>query len=81
MLAVLYIDFKIMFKQYATLAQKVNINNKKVYIFCDKEKKICGGKKAKNNAIAIIIILILSIFANNFKFKLIFLKRLTYKKR
>jgi len=52
----------------------VDINNKKVYISRDKEKKTRNGKKAKNNTIAITIILILLIFANNSKPKLTFLK-------
>jgi len=59
----------------------MDINNKKVYIFRNKKRKTRSSKKTKNNTIATTIILTLSISANNSKPKLIFLKRLTYKKR
>ena len=63
-----------MFEQYTILAQKININNKKVYTFYNKEKETRNNKKTKSNTITITIILILLIPANNPKFKSIFPK-------
>jgi len=58
----------------------VDINNKKVYIFRNKEKKTYSKKKVKNDNIITANILTLSASANN-KPKLIYLKQFTYKKR
>ena len=52
----------------------MDINNKKVYVFRNKEKKTCNSKKTKGNTAIIIIILTLLVPANNLKPKSTFLK-------
>ena len=59
----------------------MDINNKKVYIFRDKEKTIYNSKKIKGDTAIITIILTLLVFANNPKPKSTFLKQFIYKKQ